>query len=403
MKQKTRIYRKDPVQGCLPGFVNRGERPGPKATREEWLSYMAEREQLIAAHRAPDSCVEASYGYRSTSSTLRLENCGSLWMERAEGEELTWSPLRCRSRWCPSCANIWRMPIIEAFTQAINETQRVTLVTLTGGRSCYPNQLKDRIQGMSRALRRWKRRAKRDGVEGGVYAWEVTQAEDKRLHAHLHLSIVYSPAAEWAEADRLYVESGARHGGISPALIWLALSWASALEREAPDLYADLPFWRDLLPSMQVYQRILYGEVEAARGAVADIGSRWPDPNRKGEQLLHLGAGDSKKNLEQTVKYAIKNGAEIDTAGWVQILQAFKGRRRIQAWGCLFGVKPPEDPDQDVTRSELTGNAAAIGGGRVNDLSEILKSFLWGSTISHAQPTRNEKVLWFRCRLEGGE
>jgi len=291
------------------------------------------------------------------------------------------------------------MPIIEAFSQAISEHQKVTLVTFTGGPSVLPWQLKDRLQGMSRALRRWKRKAAREGVEGGVYAWEVTQNGD-RLHLHLHISLVYDPSCEWAVVDREIVKEGAKNGDLTPALVWLALGWSSALEREAPDLYAALPLWRSLLPSMSKRRERLYDDpVEAVRGAVCDIGDRWPDPKRKGEPISQLGAGDTVKNLEQTVKYAVKNGAEIDSQGWMHIMDAFSGRRRIQGFGCLHGVKPPAG-EKDIKRSELTGNAAAIGGGRVNMISDVLKSFLWGSSISHITDTGNREITWFRCCLE---
>jgi len=396
-KQKRRN-----AQKSLPGFVNLGERPGPGVSREVWLSYMVQREKIIAKNRAPATCQEATYAVRSASSALRLENCGSVWLERKDSEQKTWTPLRCRSRWCPSCANIWRLPVIEAFTAAITDSQRVTLVTFTGGPSVWPQDLEGRVQGMSRALRRWKRKTAKEGVEGGVYAWEITQ-NGKKLHAHLHISLVYSADAPWALEDRAALKNGAVNGDLTPALVWLALAWASALEKEAPGLYADLPAWRDLLPSIEKKRVRIFGEVEARRGAVCDIGGRWPNPKKRGEPLSPLGAGDSKKNLEQTVKYAVKNGSEISSAGWMEILSVFRHRRRIQGFGCLFGIKPPvDDSEEKSLSSELTGRAVVLGRDRINDVSDIVKAFVFGSDVSHIETQKSPLFQWFGCRIGGG-
>jgi hypothetical protein len=399
-KKRTRIYKNEP---CLPGFLNPGERPEPGAARELWQSFMVERAKLIEKHRAEAACVEASWAVRSDAATLRLENCGSLWFERIEAEGYSWAPMRCRSRWCPSCVNVWRIPVIQAFTAALSPDQRVTLVTFTGGKSVPPGQLKERMQQMSQALRRWKRKALAEGVEGGVYAWEVTQGEEGRLHAHLHISLVYSADCSWALADDAAVRAGIFNGDLSPALIWLALSWSSAIEREAPALYAALLSWRSLLPSMDRERGLRFGPVEARRGAVCDIGGRWPDPKKKRVRFERLGSGDPAENLEQTIKYAVKRGGDISSQGWCEIFNAFRGRRRIQGFGCLYGIKPAEEKTEEVKASELTGAAAWVGNHKQGNLSDLAKAFVWDSTISHVKASGNKEITWFFCNLEGVE
>lgn len=416
-KTRTRIARfpqQDPP--CLPGFVNPGERPAPSeiSDRDLWRGYMLKRTALMIHHQAPAGAVAASWAVRSANSTLRLQNCGRFWFERKSQEGFSWGPARCRSRWCPSCVNLWRGPVIEAFSRAITPEQRVTLVTLTGGRSVWPQDLKERIAGMSRALKRWKRRAKKDGVQGGVYAWEVTEDEDTgKLHAHLHITLVYNPLAWWAVADGKMVDSSAKNGDLTPALAWVALTWASALEREAPALYADLPLWckmngEGLLPSMERARAHFfpeYGEIEARRGAVCDIGGRWPKKEAGRILLKRLGSGDNQENIEQTVKYTVKSGKALSSQAWVHILCAFNGRRRIQGFGCLFNVNPePEESEEaEVDSSELTGQVAVIqteaplGG----SLGEVLKAFVWTASVSEVETGENKSIAWLRCRLDG--
>lgn len=375
---------------------------------------MIKRTELMRAHGAAPSCVEASWTVRSEAAALRLQDCGRLWFERTGEEGFTWSPARCRSRWCPSCQNLWREPILEAFSGALPDGKRVTLATFTGGRSVWPRELRGRIAALSRALSRWRRRAKKDGVEGGLYAFEVTEAETGKLHAHVHLTMVYDPSAWWAEADDKSIDSSARQGDLTASLSWLALTWSSALEREAPSLYAELPLWSKaggggLLPSMERAREHYFpefGEVEARRGAVCDIGGRWPKPERRGELLERLGAGEPREVLKETLKYTVKNGGEtLSTAAWCEILGAFKGRRRVQGFGCLYGVRAGKEEAETVERSELTGKAAIIETGEplgVSMLGEVLKAFVWRAEISRVEPERGGSVTWLECDIEGG-
>lgn len=374
---------------------------------------MLERAALIRLHGAAPSCVEASWTMRSENASLRLQNCGKLWFEREkEGEGFSWAPARCRSRWCPSCQNLWREPILEAYTRALPEGLAVTLATLTGGRSVQPWELRQRLSGMGRALGRWRRRAAQQGVKGGVYAWEVTEAENGRLHPHLHITVVFDPDVWWAEADGRAVDGSAKQGDLTASLAWLALTWASALEREAPGIYAELPVWckadgtGGLLPSMEKARLHLFpelGEVEARRGAVCDIGGRWPDPEKKGQLLPRLGSGDPAENLKQTVKYTVKNGGKkLSTDAWCKILAAFKGRRRIQGFGCLHGIRA-EQPEE-VAASELTGKAALVETGEslgAESMQEALQAFLWRATISSVRSGGNSSLQWLECSLEG--
>lgn len=365
-------------------------------------------------HAAAPSCVEASWTMRSEAASLRLQNCGRLWFERTGEEGFTWSPARCRSRWCPSCSNLWREPVLEAFSAALPDNRRVTLVTLTGGRSVWPRELRGRVVALARALSRWRRRAKRDGVEGGLYAFEVTEAEETgKLHAHVHVTVIYRPEAWWAEADGRAVDASAKNGDTTAALAWLALTWSSALEREAPALYAELPLWckaggGGLLPSMERFRAHYFpefGEVEARRGAVCDIGGRWPRPEKRGELLERLGSGEPREVLKETLKYTVKDGAELSTSAWCEVLSAFKGRRRVQAFGCLHGVRVNPEEAESVERSELTGRAAIVETGEplgVIVLEEVLKAFVWRAEISRVEPERGGSLTWLECEIEGG-
>lgn len=351
---------------------------------------------------------------RSENSSMRLQNCGRVWFERTGEEGFSWSPARCRSRWCPSCQNLWREPILEAFQAALPDGKLVTLVTLTGGRSVWPQDLRPRVLSLSRALSRWRRRAKKDGVEGGLYAFEVTEGESGKLHAHVHVTIIYNPLAWWAVADGRSVDGSAKQGDLTAALAWLALTWSSALEREAPALYAELPLWckaggGGLLPSMERARKHYFpefGEVEARRGAVCDIGGRWPDPSKRGDPLERLGSGDPLEVLRQTLKYTVKGGGEtLSTEAWCRILEAFSGRRRLQGFGCLYNVRTaPEEESESVSKSELTGRAALVETGYplgASSIGELVEAFVYGAEVSKVERRGNGSLTWLECSLDG--
>lgn len=388
--------------------------PTPESDRWSWHGWMLHQRALIEKLRAPENAIKASWQTRSQTAALRLEHCGELWLERKSPAGFEWDVARCRSRWCPSCQNVWRSKILDLYNRAIEPGDRVTLVTLTGGPKVYPGQLAERLRDMSRALRRWRRKVGGD-ILGGVYCWEVTDGArnegegDRRLHLHLHLAVVLADSW-WLRADDAAIDNSARQGQTMPALGWLAVTWAEAIQHEAPGMYADLPTWRKLLPSMlpfieKYFPEYWNGEPTIARGASVDIGGRWPDPSRQGEPLQRLGGAGAREALEQCVKYVVKPGAEeLEVGTWREIFYAFAGRRRIQPFGCLFGVKPPPEADEDAPEEAalLTGEAALVGSGAkpysYDQASQVLGAFLYGAEAVRMEQGRNDSIRWLKYR-----
>ena len=419
MKHRRDVPQIDPSFPGIPGRLD-VERPAPSPASDPflWSNYMLHQRALIEAHRAPAAAVKASYQLRRRSlvASLRLEHCGELWLERSNSEGYSWDVARCRSRWCPSCQNVWRGGQIEAYGRAIQPGDRVTLITLTGGPTVPRSGLLERLEGMTRAFRRWRRKV-RDDVQGGVYAWEVTEDPvDGHLHCHIHAAVILVPGRWWLREDDAAVESSGRRGETTSALGWLAVTWAEALSKEAPSIYASLPVWRELLPSMREFIRRRFPEYwyvdretgreepTIARGAVCDIGGRWPRPDLNGTPLERLGGGDAREVLEQVVKYIVKDGGNVSVEGWKAIFRAFAGRRRIQPFGRLFGVKV-EEPDEEAPEDprELTGAAALIHAGAREPYSLeaagfIVGAFVWGAEVVGSSEGGNRTIRWLKVR-----
>ena len=372
----------------------------------EWGQYVQWRTGIIRAHAAPPAAVDAIYMMYSEKTAERISHCGKLWIQRREDGGHSWSPLRCRSRWCPSCANLWRADLLERLqAQELPEGSQVVLVTLTGG-STIPHQgLQERMEGMARAFRRWRRKQEKDGgILGGIYAWEVVPSKG-RLHAHLHVACVVRSTAWWLQEDQRHLARGRisrdrgtgqlvrspwrREDTLPGALLWLVATWADALEREAPALYADLPLARDLLPSLARWSsRDPWRALRwPARLAVCDIGGRWPVPGHQAE-LSSLVSSSPAQVFSQVVKYTVKGGGEkLSRPEWLVVLEAFEHRRRVQTWGALHGLEiPPEDEQEpEAAPPESTGLCILVHSGTDSEFLRVrhelvpglLRAYIW--------------------------
>lgn len=337
--------------------------PGP-----DWHRWMRERTRRVRRHSASDLVLEALVQAGCEAEAKRCRVCGRVFAEFSEREAVREPTgrliqLRCHSRMCPACHRAWMAKQIDKVQRYEAQRPKVAytcLMTFTIGSTVRPWDLVDRYRSFRPCWRRLRRKLKRHGLRGGYYAFEVV-IKDGLFHLHLHVyARFHSDEARWLELDSRWCLTRARETWMmSPAWLQLMSWWEECIEKEAPDLWRRLP-WTGVEESdeergcwspwqLRAIRRFLArGFITTAprRFVSCDIGGRKPgDPGQAHrEQARWLPLETVTADPKEALKYACKPQHDEpgrlnyeDAQALAHVIRLFKGHRRVQSFGDLYG------------------------------------------------------------------
>lgn len=312
----------------------------------------------------------------------RVRNCGKVWKEYLDEEksETYWKQTRCKSRYCPRCARIFGKQLLEKLTaaEADNPAQYTSLITLTYGPTVTGAELPGRCADLQAAWKRFRKAL--PGLRGGIYSYESTISKGK-YHLHMHVYTQLNDAG-WLNWDRQYLKIvKPTSQAFTPAWLHVMALWERAIEKSNPAAWRKLrPTGIDEqmegAPTWEPWQITQARRCKARRSDLllprrfvsTDIGGRTPclpgdapeyaAVNGKWIQLEDQQAPARRREI--IAKYVIRFNADEVSTKLAPVMRLFKGKRRIQPYGALFGKVPAQEKrtDEEVLNGVATGRHA---------------------------------------------
>lgn len=241
----------------------------------------------------------------------------------------------CRVRYCPICqwrrSLLWRAKFYQALPKILAEkpTARFIFLTLTV-ENCRVENLRETLQSMSTAWRRFVLRKEFSGVIGWVRTTEVTREKARPGYAHPHFHCLLM-VPSWYFSGARYVKQA---------------EWAEA--------------WR--------------GALRADYTPVVDVRTVKP----KKQKTTDADASSlPRAGVIETLKYSVKPSDMTDAPEWFVTVTEQTHRLRFIATGGLFkDVLKPEEKITDEEMIHVGDDAPRM------ELVRMIMRFLWEDSAS---------------------
>lgn len=332
---------------------------------------------------------------RMFSEYNRICNCGRVWREYLLDEggsqtETYWQQTRCKSRYCPRCSRIFGRELLTKLTDAevVNPAPYTSLLTLTFGATVYGRELPDRYTDLQAAWKLFRRLMQDQGLIGGIYSYECTISKGK-YHLHLHIYSHFNRAG-WLRWDNQYIRiCKSKTQAFTPAWLHIMGVWERCIEKVDPEAWEKLkPTGIDESmegdPAWQPWQIRQARECKASRVDIqlprrfvsTDIGGRTPRLPADAPKYAALDGRwipldeqqDPRRRREIIAKYVIRFDADEVSTKLAPVMRLFKGKRRIQPFGSLFGKLPARDVQQEPRKGKPTGRHAVCAARPSSDM-----------------------------------
>lgn len=258
----------------------------------------------------------------------------------------------CRVRYCPICqwrrSLLWRAKFYQALPGIIAQhpTARFLFLTLTV-ENCRVGELRETLQRMNQAWRRFVLRKEFSSVIGWVRTTEVTREKERPDYAHPHFHVLLMVPASYF--GRAYVKHAA----------W-AEAWKGALRAD----YTPVVDVR----TVKAKKKTKAGEAETS-------------------SLPHDG-------LVETLKYSVKPSDMTEAPDWFITMTEQTHRLRFIATGGLF--KDVLKPEEKITEGEMIHLADEAPR---NELVHTIMRFLWENDTGYILESMREASPQERARL----
>lgn len=259
----------------------------------------------------------------------------------------------CRVRYCPICqwrrSLLWRAKFYQALPAIIAQhpTARFLFLTLTV-ENCRVGELRETLQRMNQAWRRFVLRKEFSSVIGWVRTTEVTREKERPDYAHPHFHVLLM-VPSWYFGGAGYVKHAA----------W-AEAWKGALRA-------------DYTPVVDV--RTVKAKKKPKAGEAETSG------------LPHDG-------LVETLKYSVKPSDMAEAPDWFITMTEQTHRLRFIATGGLF--KDVLKPEEKITEGEMIHLADEAP---KNELVHTIMRFLWENDTGYILESMREASPQERARL----
>jgi hypothetical protein len=259
------------------------------------------------------------------------------------------------------------------------------------------------------------------GLIGGIYSYESTISKGK-YHLHLHVYAQFDVAA-WLRWDNQYIKMRKpKSQAFSPAWLHLMGTWERCIEKANPAAWETLrstgvnpeidgePAWKPWQVKQARECKASRVDIQLPRRFVSvDIGGRTPChpgdapdyASSDGKWIPLDQQQDPRRRREIIAKYVIRfDPSEVSTA-LAPVMRLFRGKRRIQPFGSLFGKLPARDIQKEPRRGVPTGRHAVCAAHPSSDMIDATGEH-WASFWSlDEQPTSDISIYRPHAPLTG--